>query len=360
MSIIGAHDLDSQRTKLAELCQQLRELPYGPEIVELARKRQQMLASYDVHRWFVPTEFGGFGWKAREQVEGYLEISSACLSTAFVLTQRTGAVNRIAASTNDLLKSDCLPGLAAGKEFATVGISHLTTSHRHLGNPVLKARKTAGGFELNGFSPWVTGVSFADSVVVGATCDDGTEILAHVLTDQPGVSRPPLPQLVALTDSCTGEIRLENVLVPNDRLVAGPAEKIMSSGSGGNTGGLQTSTLAIGLSRAAIDFIEEQSATRAGFHLPLEHLKEQYDSTRDYLFSLADGSPECSNESLRSQANSLVLRSTQAALMVAKGAGYREGHPVGRWCREALFFLVWSCPQIVADANLCELAQIAT
>ena len=101
MSIIGAHDLDSQRTKLAELCQQLRELPHVPEIVELARKRQQLLASYDVHRWFVPTEFGGFAWSAREQVEGYLEISSACLSTAFVLTQRTGAVNRIAASTND-------------------------------------------------------------------------------------------------------------------------------------------------------------------------------------------------------------------------------------------------------------------
>ena len=31
----------------------------------------------------------------------------------------------------------------------------------------------------------------------------------------------------------------------------------------------------------------------------------------------------------------------------------------GRWCREALFFLVWSCPQSVLSANLCELAGIA-
>ena len=30
----------------------------------------------------------------------------------------------------------------------------------------------------------------------------------------------------------------------------------------------------------------------------------------------------------------------------------------GRWCREALFFLVWSCPRSVVDANLCELAGI--
>ncbi|RMF36913.1 MAG: acyl-CoA dehydrogenase, partial [Planctomycetota bacterium] len=61
---------------------------------------------------------------------------------------------------------------------------------------------------------------------------------------------------------------------------------------------------------------------------------------------------------LRQRANSLVLRSTQAALTAAKGAGFVATHPTGRWAREALFFLVWSCPQPVAAANLCELAQI--
>ena len=64
-------------------------------------------------------------------------------------------------------------------------------------------------------------------------------------------------------------------------------------------------------------------------------------------------------QEFRARANSLVLRSTQAALAAAKGTGYVEGHPAGRWCREALFFLVWSCPQPVMAANLCELAGIA-
>ena len=54
----------------------------------------------------------------------------------------------------------------------------------------------------------------------------------------------------------------------------------------------------------------------------------------------------------------LVLRATQGALAAAKGAGYVVGHPVGRWCREALFFLVWSCPQGVMAAALCELAGL--
>ena len=64
-------------------------------------------------------------------------------------------------------------------------------------------------------------------------------------------------------------------------------------------------------------------------------------------------------EQLRSAANSLALRSAQAALAAAKGTGYVQGHPAGRWCREALFFLVWSCPQPVMAANLCELAGIS-
>jgi hypothetical protein len=76
------------------------------------------------------------------------------------------------------------------------------------------------------------------------------------------------------------------------------------------------------------------------------------------LFAAVRGEPHCSNDELRQRANSLVLRSTQAALAAAKGAGYVVGHPAGRWCREALFFLVWSCPQPVLSANLCELAGI--
>jgi hypothetical protein len=50
-----------------------------------------------------------------------------------------------------------------------------------------------------------------------------------------------------------------------------------------------------------------------------------------------------------------VVRAAQAALTATKGAGYVTGHPVERLVRESLFFLVWSCPQAVTDAFLCDL-----
>ncbi|MEQ8839048.1 MAG: acyl-CoA dehydrogenase, partial [Lacipirellulaceae bacterium] len=128
---------------------------------------------------------------------------------------------------------------------------------------------------------------------------------------------------------------------------------------GGKTGGLQTSTLALGLSQAAIKFLRDETIKRDNLQTPLDALEADYEQSISALLSALDGAPICSNEQLRTRVNSLALRSTQAALAAAKGAGYVAGHPVGRWCREALFFLVWSCPEPVVSANLCELAGLA-
>jgi hypothetical protein len=132
----------------------------------------------------------------------------------------------------------------------------------------------------------------------------------------------------------------------------------MASGLGASTGGHETSTLAIGLAQAAIDYIAGEATRRSDLQEPAAALRAEHSRLLDDLVGVARGEASCSKESLRQRANSLVLRASQAALAAAKGSGYVVGHPAGRWCREALFFLVWSCPQPVAAANLCELAGI--
>jgi len=348
----------SDDPQLDELCEQLSALGHTLEDGSWPRRQMELCGEYGVFEWFIPCEWGGQDWNESEIVRGYLKLSAACLNTTFIITQRTGACRRIAVSENDSLKQRWLQKLTTNEVFSTVGVSHLTTSRRHLAKPVLCAEETSAGFRLDGFSPWVTGSPQADMVVTGATMADGRQILVALPTDLKGVSTPPTPKLVGLSSSQTGQFVCDRVEMPSELLLAGPIENVMQSGSGAGTGGLQTSTLAVGLAGAAVDLIEKEAGKRPELDSPAAALRAEWQTLCGDLLSTADGQPVCSNEELRTRANSHVLRASQAALSAAKGTGYVEGHPAGRWCREALFFLVWSCPQSVVAANLCELAGI--
>ncbi|HRX78113.1 MAG TPA: acyl-CoA dehydrogenase family protein [Pirellulaceae bacterium] len=345
---------------LQELCQRLRELaPALDKPNAWPAEQLRLCGEYGVFEWFLSREAGGQGWSEADVMRGYLELSSACLTTTFVITQRTGACRRIEACDNEGLKAKLLPDLVAGKSFATVGISHLTTSRRHLAKPVLRAEETADGFMIDGFSPWVTGGPFADHVLIGAALDDERQILAVLPMDSPGVSVPPVAELVGLSASHTGPVQCDRVTLGREWLVAGPIEDVMKHCVGARPGGFQTSALAIGLAGGAVRFLQEEAAKRPDLLAATDALHAEWHELRSDLLSAAADEPVCSTENLRTRSNSLALRSSQAALAAAKGTGYVVGHPAGRWCREALFFLVWSCPQPVMAANLCELAGIS-
>ena len=101
-----------------------------------------------------------------------------------------------------------------------------------------------------------------------------------------------------------------------------------------------------------------ETANRSDLIAPATALRAELTNITADLLALADDQEACTASDLRARANSFVLRATQSSLAAAKGAGFVAGHPAGRWCREALFFLVWSCPQGVLNTNLCELAGI--
>ena len=344
---------------LDTLCQELSDHSKDLEISgDWPRQQLKLLAGAGVYRWFLPPCWDGFDWNEQDLARGYMRLASACLTTSFILTQCTAAVRRIVESDNESVKRRLLPGLADGSQFTTVGISHLTTSRRHLAKPVLQARPTADGFVLNGYSPWVTGAAHADTVVLGASLDNGQQILLALPTSLPGVVVPPHAQLLGLNSSHTGPLECHDVQIGNDALLDGPIENVIAARSGTKTGGLQTSALAIGLSEAAIAFLERECQQRSDLVGPTNNLRAEHDACEGDLLALAAGAAACSSEEIRARANSLALRATQASMAAAKGAGYVAGHPAGRWCREALFFLVWSCPQPVMNANLCELAGL--
>ncbi len=340
-----------------DLCDELSRLANTiTDVSDWPSESLSLCGQRGVYRWFLSEELGGYGWSASDQIRGYLRLSQADLTTTFVITQYMGAVRRIAASGNTTVIEAWLETLASGKQFSTVGISHLTTSRRHLKQPVLRAEETADGYILNGLAPWVTGAPHAELYIVGATLPDNQQVLLAVPSTLSGIKAGPGHELVALSASCTDQVSFESVHVKQTMLLNGPSENVLKSASGIRTGGLQTSTLAIGLAQAAVQFLSSEASKRPDLREAATELRQEVDALARRLVNASEGDTDCDTSEIRTAANRLALRSTQAALTAAKGAGFVKGHPVGRWCREALFFLVWSCPQPIAQAHLCELA----
>ena len=328
-----------------------------------------------VPRWFAPaqvgeTELGGWGWTPADQLRGLMAIASADLTTAFVLTQFVAALGRMIRSENEKLHQEVIPELISGEQFATIGISHLATSRQHHARPSLRATPLGGDSEtpnayvLDGVAPWVTGVCFSDVVVVGASCDDGREVFMAVPVDLPGIQPSDGASLVALSGSNTGQLQFYHVEVDREWIISetlAPTVVLVSDqSSGGGTGSLQTSALAVGLSRSAIGYLRQQCSHRPTLKQPSEVFAKELGELERDLLGVSTEPASYHALAIRARANDLVIRCTQAALMAAKGAGFVQDHSVGRWCCEGLFFLVWSCPEELTQVRVRELAGIAS
>jgi alkylation response protein AidB-like acyl-CoA dehydrogenase len=310
----------------------------------------QTLRRAGVLEWSLPTAYGGRELGPVALLEGHERLAAGCLTTCFLLSQREAACRRLRDHGSEEQRRELLPALARGDCFATVGLSQLTTSRQH-SRPALLARVADDGFHFDGTIPWVTGAAHADYLVIGAVLDDGRQVLAILPRRTPGVSVGPPLDLMALRGSLTAEVRCDGVVLPRRWLLAGPAEKVLSARGG--AGGLETSCLALGLTGTAAAYLRGEAEARPELRPNAERLEQARAGLRRQLHELAagGGTPEQAT-ALRARANALVLHATQAALTASKGTGFLHSHPAQRWARQALFFLVWSCPRPAAEATL--------
>lgn len=304
-------------------------------------------------RGSVPKSFGGSGLGPGELLAGLEELAGCCLTTTFALSQREAAIRQLLKGPEHL-KRRYLPGLAAGDLFLTVGLSQLTTSRQHQGPALRASALPSGGFLLDGEIPWVTGADQADAIVVGATLSDFRQILVLVPSELlAGMIDPPM-ELAALVGSRTSLIHCREVVIEPEFLLAGPAEHVLGKVGGG---GLETSCLAIGLAGSAIEFLRREAEFRHELVSATELFQSKLLNVRQRLHDLATSHTDADQTlALRMDCTKLALRATQAGLMAAKGAGFLIPHAAQRRARQALFFLVWSCPRPVATGVLTDLA----
>ena len=350
---VGAH-LDKIATRLLPLDGPTEEAGVWSEPL------WAVLVEHDAPRWALPPEFGGDDCGRPRLLQRYARIAEGSLTAAFILSQHEAGVRRLAAAADRPAARDWLDRIASGSAFATVGISHLTTSRR-LGDQPMRAAPIPGGYRLVGAMPWVTAACRADVIVTGAPLDDGSAFLAALPTDRPGVRvLPPFP-LAAVQASCTAEVQCDRVELADSDLLAGPAGNVMAHPGAAGTGGLETTAIALGQARAALMSLDYETPRKPGLVEPVEALCQAWARAWSDLMAAASGQPSApTSGQVRGQANTLVLRATQAYLTARKGSGFLRSDPAQRWARQALFFLVWSCPGPVAQATIRDLVGLCS
>jgi alkylation response protein AidB-like acyl-CoA dehydrogenase len=313
------------------------------------------LASAGAMRWAISRELGGDGLLPLELHQRYEQLAVASLSTALILTQRDSAAQILASSSNLPLRQKLLPGLLDHSLFATVGIAQLTTS-RQGGLPALVARRVGASWRLTGLVPWCTGAAFAGRVIVGAAVQGSNDqILCAMPTDLPGLQiDSPLP-LVALRSTHTASMKLQEVEIEDADIVKGPSENVLSGRQHVLPAG--QAFLALGLCRGAIDLISRHDSklardSAARFRVELEQLSGDLLLISD----LSHPPPPQTVARVRGRCNELAVRITHAAIAIYKGSALLAGHPAQRLAREAMFLLVWSCPNPVIDCTVDMLA----
>ncbi|EKE43443.1 acyl-CoA dehydrogenase-like protein [Oceaniovalibus guishaninsula JLT2003] len=113
-----------------------------------------------------------------------------------------------------------LPGLASGELIGCFGLTEPDAGSDPAGMKTV-ARKTDGGYVLNGSKMWISNAPFADVFVVWAKSDahDG-KIRGFVLDKgMKGLSAPKIAGKLSLRASTTGEIVMQDVEVGEDALL---------------------------------------------------------------------------------------------------------------------------------------------
>jgi len=137
---------------------------------------------------------------------------------SFVSVQGSLVMYPIYAYGSEEQRMKYLPKLASGEFIGCFGL----TEPDHGSNPggmVTRAKKTEGGYILNGAKMWITNGSVADVAVVWAKTDNDIVRGFIVDTDSEGFSAPLMKNKWSLKASITSELILEDVFVPDENLL---------------------------------------------------------------------------------------------------------------------------------------------
>ena len=168
----------------------------------------------------LPTEYGCGGMSAVSYGLACQELEAGDSGIrSFVSVQSSLCMYPIFAFGTDEQKNKYLPEMATGNIIGCFGLTEPNSGSDPASMKTF-AKKTDGGWLLNGSKLWITNATIANIAIIWANTDDGIRGFI-VPTDTKGFKATELHYKMSLRASITGEISLNNVFVDDSNYLLG-------------------------------------------------------------------------------------------------------------------------------------------
>ncbi|MCB9092299.1 MAG: acyl-CoA dehydrogenase family protein [Halobacteriovoraceae bacterium] len=318
----------------------------------------------------IPSQYGGAELKYHDLCIVLSIIAGYSVPYAVTVSVSTMVQGILLEFGSEKQKAKYLPELAEGKAIASFAFSE---SHAGSDAASMKttAKKTKGGYILNGSKMWISSAGYSKTYVVMArTGAEGSKgISAFIVEDgMEGFSIGKREKKMGWRTSATCEILFENCFVPEENLIGIEGQGFKIALSGLNKGRITIAAISIGLAEKAIDV-----ATR--YALEREQFGKAIYSFQGLQFMIAENATEieaarslmekaCENYDnnninikiaamAKLKATDVAMKATTDAVQILGGVGYTKEYPVERFMRDAKVL------QIVEGTNQIQKVIIA-
>ncbi|TAK60096.1 MAG: acyl-CoA dehydrogenase [Methylobacter sp.] len=296
--------------------------------------------------------YGGNGLGLSHTIEVMERTAKVCLSTAFLIWCQTACLRYLQLSDNDAVKSELLADLAGGRLLGGTGLSNTLKASTGIERALLKARRVAGGYAINGNLPWVSNLGQGHYFVTGCPLEnDGRLVFFVVDCSQPDFRLQDGAHFTALEGTGTLACQFRDCLISDHRVLAHAeeSEAYMAKIKPGMM--LAQMGMGLGLISSCIELIDSVSSTQASIN---QYLDDQADDLLQVLApahretyrlaALLDNDPNAQVMpnvlKVRLAGGELSLRAAQAAMLHQGAKGYLAHSAAQRKLREAYFVAI--------------------
>jgi butyryl-CoA dehydrogenase len=301
----------------------------------------------------VPPEYGGAGLDYLTYGLIVEEVGRVDSAMRTVISVNTSLVaSSLMRWGTEEQKRRWLPGICSGEALGCFGLTEPDTGS-DAANQRTRAKRTDGGWVLNGAKMWISLGNHAKVAMVFAQTDPdaGHRGLACFLvdTDQPGFQPSEVHHKMGLRGSDTASIALDDVEVADDGVLGEIGEGFKIAMSALDSGRFSVAAGCVGVCQGCVEESVSYAKEREQFGRPiasfqlvqamLADMAVDTEASRMLLWRAAAakdaGRPSTLETSMAKLfATEAAVKCANTAIQVHGGAGYVDDHPVERYFRD--------------------------